>query len=195
MFMRKNSLVVVLILILSMIRIPVLGVNAGELTGMVEPPPDLGVVSVGSNVVLEFGANFSHATRSMAIVLVNNSDVAFTLNGFTAKIGEEDIIDQFDLTYASGRLLLNCSSIHPMNDLLRITIVFKAGAFAGNYTFDWWYVYVNYQEPPDPPRTVDVRGATEVEVFLGIQMPPICPGWNLLGINANDPVPVSEFIA
>ena len=149
---------------------------------LVEPPSDLGVVCVGSDAVLGFGADFE-ATQSMAIIIVDYNDTAFTYAGYTAEMDGADASEQFDVDIGAGTLTLNCSSLQPANGTLSVELTFRAEA-AGNHTFDWRYVYVAFQEPPDPPATVDESGTTVVEAIHGMEVP-LYAGWNLIGVPSN----------
>ena len=175
---------------------------------LVEPPSDLGVIPVGSDAALDFVTNFTYATQSMAIILVNYSDPGLTYIGYTAKMAGVDASDQFDLyvgthAYTSftaemdgadalnqfvvednvGSLMLNCSSLQPANGTLRVELAFQAEA-AGNHTLDWRYIYDAFREPPRAHAMMDGSGSTTVEAIHGM-MVPFYAGWNLIGVPSN----------
>ena len=154
----------VLIVAISVTSIPI-GI-AGEITDVVEPTSDLGVVISENTATLEFGGTFSDAIKSMAIILVNYSDVGFSYQSFTANMNGANVTDQFGLDLDPGTLTLDCDDIQPVNGSLSISIVFVASAEEGNYTFEWRYIYNAFQPPPDPPGFGDGKGETQAEVSV-----------------------------
>ncbi|UCG68474.1 MAG: hypothetical protein JSV09_11760, partial [Thermoplasmata archaeon] len=140
-------------------------VEAGTVSALTEPPSDLGVIPIGGNATLEFAAEYpSDSNQSMAIILINYSNVGFTFNRYTMEMDSINVTDQFDVNDNTGVLMLNCSSIIPVNGTLNIELFFKSESVEGYYTFSWRYIYVAYMAPPYFPSTVDIDGETSASV-------------------------------
>ena len=188
---RGKWVVLSLLALIGLSLLPLPSVKAGEIEAISFPPENLGVVSTGSIVELRFGATFLEVVRSMALIDVNYSEMAFLFENFNVTLNDCDISDQFTISVKRGRILLNCSSLTPANGTLLICLKFKAGFLSGNYTFRWRYIYISYQSPPNYPTVVDESGASRVRVIFGTRVS-FFEGWNLIGIPLNPANPSIE---
>jgi len=180
---RHLSLFVISLLLGGLI-VPAGAVVPTSITGVVEPPSDLGTVPVGSTTKLHFEVLFSGATRAMSIIQISSPGTPLTYKEMAATMGGVDVSSEFDVDISDGVLTVNCTSISTPDGLLAVDIILQAGNEEGNFTMDWRNVAVAYQAPPNPPITHDVSGSSNVEVVYGVEVS-FYNGWNLLGVPTN----------
>lgn len=165
-----------------MLAIP--GVAASTSVISVETPSDtVSAVSVGADVFLDYEFNLTGTDSSTAILELGYDALNLDSNYFLATMDGLDITSNFSIVTWDEGLFTNCSDLSPNNGLLHITLGFQA-LEEGNYTMDWSYWIIGYQEPPYPPATLSDSQSTIVEVVYGMDLS-FYTGWNLFGVPSN----------
>ena len=141
---RSVVLYVFMMLFAMVIHVPI--VQAGEITDIEYPGPDLGQQDIGTQTKLSFGATFSNASQSMTLILLNYSDSQFDFRRYTAELNGINITDQFKISLMTDSLLLDCNSLTPANGTLNIKIHFQPlteGTRARAYS-DYLRIFFSY---------------------------------------------------